>query len=55
MLPVIAYAQIEDVRAAFDARHLVAYLVAAFLISVFIHKAELNGTAAKIHYKNFYF
>ena len=36
MLPVIAYAQIEDVRAAFDARHLVAYLVAAFLISVFV-------------------
>ena len=36
MLPIMAYAQIEDVRAAFDARHLVAYLVAAFLISVFM-------------------
>ena len=36
MLPIMAYAQIEDVRAAFDARHLVAYLVAAFLISVFV-------------------
>lgn len=36
MLPILAYAQIEDVRAAFDTRHLVAYLVAAFLISVFV-------------------
>lgn len=36
MLPIIVRAQIEDVRAAFDARHIVAYLVAAFLISVFI-------------------
>ena len=36
MLPIMAYAQIEDVRAAFDARHLMAYLVAAFLISVFV-------------------
>ena len=36
MLPIMAYAQIENVRAAFDARHLVAYLVAAFLISVFV-------------------
>ena len=36
MLPIMAHAQIEDVRAAFDARHLVAYLVAAFLISVFV-------------------
>ena len=36
MLPILAYAQIEDVRAAFDARHLAAYLVAAFLISVFV-------------------
>lgn len=36
MLPLIACAQIEDVRAAFDGRHLVAYLVAAFLISVFV-------------------
>ena len=36
LLPLLAHAQIEDVRAAFDARHLVAYLVAAFLISVFV-------------------
>lgn len=36
MLPLVAHAQIEDVRAAFDARHLTAYLVAAFLISVFV-------------------
>ena len=36
MLPIMAHAQIEDVRAAFDARHIVAYLVAAFLISVFV-------------------
>ena len=36
MLPILAHAQIEDVRAAFDARHFVAYLVAAFLISVFV-------------------
>ena len=36
MLPIMAHAQIEDVRAAFDARHLVAYVVAAFLISVFV-------------------
>ena len=36
LLPILAYAQIEDVRAAFDTRHLVAYLVAAFLISVFV-------------------
>ena len=36
MLPIVAYAQIEDVRAAFDVRHLVAYLVAAFLISIFV-------------------
>ena len=35
MLPLIACAQIDDIRAAFDARHFVAYLVAAFLISVF--------------------
>ena len=35
-LPLVARAQIEDVRAAFDARHLIAYLVAAFLISVFV-------------------
>ncbi len=35
VLPIMAHAQIEDVYAAFDARHLVAYLVAAFLISVF--------------------
>ena len=36
MLPIIAHAQIEDVRAAFDARHLIAYVVGAFLISVFV-------------------
>ena len=36
LLPLLAHAQIEDVRAAFDTRHLVAYLVAAFLISVFV-------------------
>ena len=36
LLPLLAQAQIEDVRAAFDARHLVAYIVAAFLISVFV-------------------
>ena len=36
MLPIMAHAQIEDVYAAFDARHLVAYVVAAFLMSVFI-------------------
>ena len=35
-LPLVARAQIEDVRAAFDVRHLIAYLVAAFLISVFV-------------------
>ena len=35
-LPLVARAQIEDVRAAFDTRHLIAYLVAAFLISVFV-------------------
>ena len=36
LLPLLAHAQIEDVRAAFDGRHLVAYLIAAFLISVFV-------------------
>ena len=35
-LPLVARAQIEDVRAAFDTRHLVAYVVAAFLMSIFI-------------------
>lgn len=35
-LPIMAHAQIEDVRAAFDNHHLVAYVVAAFLMSVFI-------------------
>ena len=32
----MVHAQMENVRAAFDARHLVAYAVAAFLISVFV-------------------
>jgi signal transduction histidine kinase len=36
MLPLMVHAQMENVRAAFDARHLVAYAVAAFLISVFV-------------------
>ena len=36
MLPIMAHAQIEDVYAAFDTRHLVAYVVAAFLMSIFI-------------------
>ena len=36
MLPIMAHAQIEDIRAAFDGQHLVAYFVAAFLISVFV-------------------
>lgn len=36
MLPIMAHAQIEDIRAAFDGQHLVAYFVAAFLVSVFV-------------------
>ena len=36
MLPLMVDAQMDNVRAAFDARHLVAYAVAAFLISVFV-------------------
>ena len=36
MLPIMAHAQIEDIRAAFDARHFMAYLAAALLISVFV-------------------
>ena len=36
ILPIMAHAQIENISAAFDARHLVVYLVAAFLISVLI-------------------
>ena len=36
LVPIMAYAQIEDIRAAFDARHFVAYLTAAFLVSVFV-------------------
>ena len=36
MLPLLVHAQIEDIRAVFDSQHLVAYLVAAFLISIFM-------------------
>jgi signal transduction histidine kinase/PAS domain-containing protein len=36
ILPIVAHAQIENIRAAFDTRHLVVYLIAAFLISVLI-------------------
>ena len=36
ILPIMAHAQIENISAAFDARHLVVHLVAAFLISVLI-------------------
>ena len=36
MLPLLAHAQFENIRAVFDAQHLAAYLVAAFLMSVFI-------------------
>ena len=36
MLPLLVHAQIEDLRAVFDSQHLVAYLVAAFLISIFM-------------------
>ena len=36
LLPLISSAQIKDVQAAFDSQHLIAYLVAGFLISVFV-------------------
>ena len=36
LLPMISHAQIEDVQAAFDGQHMVAYLVTGFLISVFV-------------------
>ena len=36
MLPLLVHAQIEDLRSVFDSQHLVAYLVAAFLISIFM-------------------
>lgn len=36
VLPIMAHAQIEDIRAAFDTRHFLAYLVATLLISVFV-------------------